>query len=621
MFYGQFILAKKGPLAKVWFAAHFEKKLSRSEIFDTDVNNAVAEVLRPKVKLSLRLNGNLLLGIVRIYSRKASYVLHDLERAKKIFYHFVEEKQRQVRRVRRVVGGNEESTIVEEGDEMGMELTLPHLDEFGHPPGPSFNGRANNSDITLHEHNPFLGNGDLSYMDQVFEPESHENFDELMEIELERMSRPNSAIPGDELVNRLDQDLIDMRVLPLNQDEQKLDLRNNESSVMEDPRASIGSNGQQSLTDPQNDSLFKKEREALNIGVDFIEPMEAESFAIPDDIVGGEQHETISESNIPLDPLSTSQIQQAVAEEQAQRRRAPRRRRRVMLADEITSLDDEEMRKQMNNIKDIVVERIDIAPPTKRVMIAKNMGSLAYIFNNPATNLGMNASFLKMYNEHCVLKARPLSDVPTAEQIREDMNFTAEPQLDHEENRPYRSRSSSRAASAMPPYMEANNYSLDLNMPSHNDFDNAAFNNSILDMPSQEQAVFNDYAQNADLTGSYFEEDVENINPFTNLPMKRSRTEKELQMEERKAQESARILLHLIKNESTRTGDTKLNFNELVTPNATTAEQVQRLNADQRRNMAKKASHDFYALLELRKSRKVEVEQEAAYKPIFVTLT
>lgn len=41
-----------------------------------------------------------------------------------------------------------------------------------------------------------------------------------------------------------------------------------------------------------------------------------------------------------------------------------------------------------------------------------------------------------MYNEHCVLKARPLSDVPTAEQIREDMNFTAEPQLDHEENRP-----------------------------------------------------------------------------------------------------------------------------------------------------------------------------------------
>lgn len=69
--------------------------------------------------MSLRLNGNLLLGIVRIYSRKASYVLHDLERAKKIFYHFVEEKQRQVRRVRRVVGGNEESTIVEEGDEMG----------------------------------------------------------------------------------------------------------------------------------------------------------------------------------------------------------------------------------------------------------------------------------------------------------------------------------------------------------------------------------------------------------------------------------------------------------------------------------------------------------------------
>jgi cohesin complex subunit SCC1 len=49
MFYGQFILGKKGPLAKIWFAAHVEKKLSRSEILATDVGSAIEEVIRPKV--------------------------------------------------------------------------------------------------------------------------------------------------------------------------------------------------------------------------------------------------------------------------------------------------------------------------------------------------------------------------------------------------------------------------------------------------------------------------------------------------------------------------------------------------------------------------------------------
>lgn len=70
----------------------------------------------------MRLNGNLLLGIVRIYAKKASYILHDLERARKIFLHYASEKerQRQVRRARRIAaGGPEESTIVEEDELLG----------------------------------------------------------------------------------------------------------------------------------------------------------------------------------------------------------------------------------------------------------------------------------------------------------------------------------------------------------------------------------------------------------------------------------------------------------------------------------------------------------------------
>lgn len=81
MFYAQFVLAKKGPLAKVWLAAHWEKKLTKAQIFETDVPQAIEEVIRPKVKMALRTVGHLLLGIVRIYSKKTRYLLADTNEA------------------------------------------------------------------------------------------------------------------------------------------------------------------------------------------------------------------------------------------------------------------------------------------------------------------------------------------------------------------------------------------------------------------------------------------------------------------------------------------------------------------------------------------------------------
>jgi cohesin complex subunit SCC1 len=81
MFYAQFVLSKKGPLAKIWLAAHWEKKLSKQQIFETNVEKAVDEIMKPKVKMALRTTGHLLLGIVRIYSRKAKYLLADCNEA------------------------------------------------------------------------------------------------------------------------------------------------------------------------------------------------------------------------------------------------------------------------------------------------------------------------------------------------------------------------------------------------------------------------------------------------------------------------------------------------------------------------------------------------------------
>lgn len=51
MFYSQFVLSKKGPLSKIWLAAHWERKLSKAQIFETNVQDAVDEILQPKVCL------------------------------------------------------------------------------------------------------------------------------------------------------------------------------------------------------------------------------------------------------------------------------------------------------------------------------------------------------------------------------------------------------------------------------------------------------------------------------------------------------------------------------------------------------------------------------------------
>jgi N terminus of Rad21 / Rec8 like protein len=82
MFYSQVILAKKGPLGKVWLAAHWgDKKLARPQIFATDIAASVDNIVHPAVPLALRVSGHLLLGVVRIYSRKVKYLMHDCHEA------------------------------------------------------------------------------------------------------------------------------------------------------------------------------------------------------------------------------------------------------------------------------------------------------------------------------------------------------------------------------------------------------------------------------------------------------------------------------------------------------------------------------------------------------------
>jgi len=87
MFFSSEMLSKRGPLAKVWLAAHVERKVSKAQTLQTSIPSTVTVILEPTSTmasappLALRLSGQLLLGIARIYSKQAKYLLEDCNEA------------------------------------------------------------------------------------------------------------------------------------------------------------------------------------------------------------------------------------------------------------------------------------------------------------------------------------------------------------------------------------------------------------------------------------------------------------------------------------------------------------------------------------------------------------
>lgn len=44
MFYSTQILAKKGPLGTIWIAAHLDRRLKRSQVFEANIASSVGEL-------------------------------------------------------------------------------------------------------------------------------------------------------------------------------------------------------------------------------------------------------------------------------------------------------------------------------------------------------------------------------------------------------------------------------------------------------------------------------------------------------------------------------------------------------------------------------------------------
>lgn len=129
MFYSQVMLAKKGPLGMIWVAAHYDKKLTKNQIFSTDITSSVDSVLNPASPLALRVSGHLMLGIVRIYARKVRYLVSDCTEAMW--------KINLILRPGNVdIDPNMETAMTDDIRDFGevpLDVDFPGLDDFAYP--------------------------------------------------------------------------------------------------------------------------------------------------------------------------------------------------------------------------------------------------------------------------------------------------------------------------------------------------------------------------------------------------------------------------------------------------------------------------------------------------------
>lgn len=75
------LIQNQGPLAHIWLAANYDKRLSKQQLLSTNIaqsSQLVSEDQSPQSSITLRVSSQLLLGIVRIYSRKTKYLLDDV---------------------------------------------------------------------------------------------------------------------------------------------------------------------------------------------------------------------------------------------------------------------------------------------------------------------------------------------------------------------------------------------------------------------------------------------------------------------------------------------------------------------------------------------------------------
>uniref|UniRef100_A0A3B5MQQ8 RAD21 cohesin complex component n=1 Tax=Xiphophorus couchianus TaxID=32473 RepID=A0A3B5MQQ8_9TELE len=389
MFYAHFVLSKRGPLAKIWLAAHWDKKLTKAHVFECNLESSVESIISPKVKMALRTSGHLLLGVVRIYHRKAKYLLADCNEA------FIKIKMAFRPGVVDLPEENREAaynaiTLPEEFHD--FDQPLPDLDDID--VAQQFNlNQSRVEEITMREE---VGNltllQDNDFADFGMDDREMMREESAFEVDIMGSSASNLLLEAEGGANQMAD-----KSNHLEYDEQYKDdfgdnpMESNEGGMLVDKLLSNEDGGgifddppaiSEGVMMPQDHGEDEDDFDALSA------PDSPDSGPTePAPAMTDQQEQTAlthnEEETFALEPIDIT-----VKETKA-------KRKRKLIVDSVKELDSKTIRAQLSDYSDIVTT-LDLAPPTKKLMMWKETGGVEKLFSLPAQPL-WNARLLKMF--------------------------------------------------------------------------------------------------------------------------------------------------------------------------------------------------------------------------------
>ncbi|XP_077051910.1 RAD21 cohesin complex component b isoform X1 [Siphateles boraxobius] len=393
MFYAHFVLSKRGPLAKIWLAAHWDKKLTKAHVFECNLESSVESIISPKVKMALRTSGHLLLGVVRIYHRKAKYLLADCNEA------FIKIKMAFRPGVVDLPEENREAaynaiTLPEEFHD--FDQPLPDLDDIDVAQQFTLN-QSRVEEITMREE---VGN--LSLLQETDFADFGMDDREMMR---EEGAFEVDIIHGASVSNLL-----------LESESSSVQMTDKSNHLEYDQyKDDFGDNPMESTEGGMLvDKLLSNEDGG---GIFDDPPAIAEGVMMPQDHGGDDEDDfdNLSPAGGPDSPDSgpveqlptmTDQTEQTTLvhnEEEAFAlepiditvKETKAKRKRKLIVDSVKELDSKTIRAQLSDYSDIVTT-LDLAPPTKKLMMWKETGGVEKLFSLPAQPL-WNSRLLKMF--------------------------------------------------------------------------------------------------------------------------------------------------------------------------------------------------------------------------------
>ncbi|XP_038165125.1 double-strand-break repair protein rad21-like protein 1 [Cyprinodon tularosa] len=368
MFFTQLFTSSRGPLAKIWLAAHWEKKLTKTQVFECNLETTIRDILSPKMAINLRTFGHLLFGVVRIYSRKTKYLFADCNNALANIKITFRPGQTDM-----PVEGLESTlraiTLVEDFSAFDAELPLPcDIDVMDHL---SLN-QSRSEEITMKDDlgHQYLNLHDINTSQSQantlldtsldnFEPQrdgfgDEENGYDLLDFLANSSDLPeftNFILEGPQLENQ--------EILTGSADNHEMDVDSRDPEVTKTPRI----NGTTLVTN--NESIF------------LLEP-------------------------VPITPNSERKLG---------------KRKRRLVVDQAKELSDHYIKEQLSDYSDMIAS-FDMAPSTVRLMHWMEDGGTNKLFSTPCSNVAspqINELFAKS-----VFQLKHYSFTEEVEQIRQE---------------------------------------------------------------------------------------------------------------------------------------------------------------------------------------------------------